>query len=120
MKNWNYDELVEAKNEDLNDFENDTDYNYSYEAVAGRTLYESTTTIKEGYTESVIVHTIVGKYIIEKCSIEFVLDNKSIFLKILSSYDRNNLDGSLTDEEIFDLEKNITYVVEEFKNRVNC
>lgn len=98
MKNWDYRELVDVINEQLKEFEEDKELNYSNEAIAGRTLYESTITIKDGYTEAVIVYSIVGKYVIGKCSRIYLVNNKEESINVLGIYDKGKLDGSLKEE----------------------
>lgn len=118
MKNWKYRELVDVINEELKEFEQDKELNYSNEVIVGRTLYESITTIKDGYTEAVIVYSVIGKYVIKKCSTVYLVNNKEEFINVLGIYEKGKLDGSLKEEEIAELEKNIETVLRGFKEKL--
>lgn len=110
MKEWTYKELIESIYEEMIEFENDKDLNYTSGQIANRCLYESTVVINQGYTESVIVYTTIAKYILEKCTQESKEYYKNEILKVLKPYQRDKLDGSLSDAEIKELESNIKYV----------
>lgn len=115
MKDWTYKELKGAIYEDIEEFKND---NYSNSQIAGRCFYEYTTVISEGYTENIIVNTIIGKYVIEKCSDDTVKFHSGNILGVLKKYDVNKLDDSLTEEEIQELEENIEFALKGIKERL--
>lgn len=115
MEDWTYKELKGAIYEDIEEFKND---NYSNSQIAGRCFYEYTTVISEGYTESIIVNTTIGKYVIEKCSKDTVKFHSDNILGVLKQYDINKLDDSLTEEEIEELEENIEVVIKGIGERL--
>ena len=116
MLEWTYNELKESIIEDLNDLEKDSELKYSAGQVAGRCFYENTVVISEGYTESIIVHTVIGKYIIEKCTDESIKSYSNKLRVELEHYDRWKLDKSLTIEQIRELEADIEMILERVEN----
>lgn len=115
MEDWTYKELKDTIYEDIEDFKND---NYLDSKIAGRCFYEYTTVISDGYTESVIVSTIIGKYVIEKCLVDTVKFHSDNIFEVLKNYDRKKLDGSLTEQEIQELESNIEFVLKGIEERL--
>lgn len=116
MLQWTYQELKESIIEDLNDLEKDKKLKYSAGQVAGRCFYENTVVISEGYTEAMIVYTIIGKYIVEKCTNESIKSYRNKLKVKLEDYDRCKLDKSLTMEQIRELEANINLILERLEN----
>lgn len=108
MKEWTYKELKDAIYEDIEEFKKD---NYSNSQIAGRCFYEYTTVISEGYTESILVNTVIGKYVIENCLMDTVKFHSDNILGVLKQYDINKLDDSLTEEEMQELEDDIQFVL---------
>lgn len=118
MKEWTYKELRESINEEIEEYENDKDLNYTKGQIANRCFYECTVVINQGYTESLIVHTTIGKYIIEKCSKDTIINYRNEIHGVLKQYDRSKLDSSLTDEEMKEIEYEINYVLSKMESIV--
>lgn len=112
MEDWTYKELKESIYEDIDSFKNE---DYLNSQIAGRCFYEYTTVISDGYTESIIVYTTIAKYIINECSYETIKFHCSNILEVLECYDQSKLHGSLTEEEIKELESDIEYVCNKLK-----
>lgn len=91
MKDWQYRELVDIENEDIEDFEQDPEME-SPEQVVSKTIVEALNVTKNGYTESVIVYSIIGKYMVEKCSTGYLITNKEKFMNVLGVYERSKLE----------------------------
>lgn len=115
MEEWTYEELKEAIYEDIQEFKND---NYLNSQIAGRCFYEYTTVILEGYTESVLIHTIIGDYIIKECSEDTLKFHSDQISANLRNYSREKLDGSLNELEIKELEININEILNKIQSLI--
>ncbi len=111
MIEWTYDELKNAIRQDIDEYERDSEYDYSPGQVAGRCLYEYTTVCSSGYTETMIVYTEIGIYIIEKCPIESIREFSNKIKENLGMFKKEMLDEELTKEEVAELEKKINGIL---------
>lgn len=62
---------------------------------------------QSSYNERIIVYTVIGKYIIKRCSKESILNFAKDLIKNLQGYDRNKLKKDLTEEELNKLDEDI-------------
>lgn len=111
MRDWKYDELLNAVKETYDDFIKE---DRNDRLAVAKTFYEFETVCNEGKTENLLVHVALGEII--RTHEKVFVGNYEAIKKELETVDVNQFQNELTSEEMKDLLNRIKKVLDDIEN----